>query len=171
MYFNKAQTSEGQAGENAEEDDTISVSKGSAGFASHTTVKAVNKLSNGDAGKMEVDGKSILFKAGKPGCDGNSELGACHSTPHLDRAQGTGPPTFNYHGTEGMEDAQNLADLSSDFANTFMLDEELELEQKTLKNDECSPVRRYCMVLYLFGSLNIWFYFTSLSLSLILCVD
>ncbi|KAI9388141.1 hypothetical protein POPTR_009G018100v4 [Populus trichocarpa] len=138
----KAQTSEAQAGENAEEDDTISVSKGSAGFASHTTVKAVNKLSNGDAGKMEVDGKSILFKAGKPGCDGNSELGACHSTPHLDRAQGTGPPTFNYHGTEGMEDAQNLADLSSDFANTFMLDEELELEQKTLKNDECSPVRR-----------------------------
>jgi la-related protein 1 len=167
----KAQTSEAQAGENAEEDDTISVSKGSAGFASHTTVKAVNKLSNGDAGKMEVDGKSILFKAGKPGCDGNSELGACHSTPHLDRAQGTGPPTFNYHGTEGMEDAQNLADLSSDFANTFMLDEELELEQKTLKNDECSPVRRYCMVLYLFGSLNIWFYLTSLSLSLILCVD
>jgi hypothetical protein len=70
-----------------------------------------------------------------------------------------------------MEDAQNLADLSSDFANTFMLDEELELEQKTLKNDECSPVRRYCMVLYLFGSLNIWFYFTSLSLSFILCVD
>ncbi|KAJ6904726.1 hypothetical protein NC652_022682 [Populus alba x Populus x berolinensis] len=138
----KAQTSEGQAGENAEEDDTISVSKGSAGFASHTTVKAVNKLSNGDADKMEVDGKCILFKAGKPGCDGNSELGACHSTPHLECAQGTGPPTFNYHGTEGMEDAQNLADLSSDFANTFMLDEELELEQKTLKNDECSPVRR-----------------------------
>ena len=45
MYFNKAQTSEGQAGENAEQDDTISVSRGSAGFASHTTVKAVNKLS------------------------------------------------------------------------------------------------------------------------------
>ncbi|KAL3579766.1 hypothetical protein D5086_017601 [Populus alba] len=139
MYFNKAQTSEGQAGENAEQDDTISVSRGSAGFASHATVKAVNKLPNGDAGKIEVDGKSILFKSGKPGCDGNSELGACHSTPHLDCAQGTGPPTFNYHGTEGIDDAQNLADLSSDFANTFMLEEELELEQKTLKNDECSP--------------------------------
>ena len=120
---------------------------------------------------MEVDGKSILFKSGKPGCDGNSELGACRRTPDLDRAQGTGPPTFNYHGTEGMEDAQNLADLSSDFANTLMLDEELELEQKTLKNGDFSPVRRYCMVLYLFGSLNIWFYFTCLSLSLILSGD
>jgi ABC-type methionine transport system ATPase subunit len=73
MYFNKAQTSEGQAGGNAEEDDTISVSKGSAGFASHTTVKAVNKLSNGDAGKMEVDGKSI------PIWTVHKELGLRHS--------------------------------------------------------------------------------------------
>ncbi|KAG5238109.1 hypothetical protein OIU77_028147 [Salix suchowensis] len=138
----KAQTSESQAEENAEEDDTTNFSKGSAEFSPHTTVKAVNKLSNGDPGKMEVDGNSILFNAGKPGCDGNLELGACHSTPHLDLTQGTGPPTFNYHGTEGMEDTHNLADLSSDFANTFMLDEELELEQKTLKNDGFSPVRR-----------------------------
>ncbi|CAK7331941.1 unnamed protein product [Dovyalis caffra] len=139
----KAQTSEGQAGENAEEDDTSSFSKGLAEFSSHATVKAANKLPNGDTGKMEGDGKSVLFKAGKPGCDGNSDLGACHSTPHLDHTLGTGPPTFNYHGSEGMEDGQNLANLSGDFANTFMLDEELELEQKTLKNDGCSPVRRY----------------------------
>ena len=143
----KAQTSEDQAGENAEEDDTTSFSKGSDKFSPHTTDKAVNKLSNGDTGKMEVDENSILFNAGKPGCDGNIELSACHSTPHLDLTQGTGPPTLNYHGTEGMEDTHNLTDLSSDFANTFMLDEELELEQKTLKNDGFSPVRRYCMIL------------------------
>ncbi|GLU11780.1 hypothetical protein SLE2022_285020 [Rubroshorea leprosula] len=37
---------------------------------------------------------------------------------------------------------QNYSDLSNDFANTFMLDEELELEQKTLKKDGFSPVRR-----------------------------
>ncbi|CAN1182415.1 La-related protein 1A [Linum perenne] len=39
-------------------------------------------------------------------------------------------------------DAQNLEDLSNDFASTFMLDEELELEQKMLKSDCDSPHKR-----------------------------
>ncbi|CAN0898660.1 La-related protein 1A [Linum grandiflorum] len=39
-------------------------------------------------------------------------------------------------------DVENLDDLSNDFASTFMLDEELELEQKNLKSDCMSPHRR-----------------------------
>jgi la-related protein 1 len=153
----KAQTSEGQPGKNAEEDSTSGLSKESAEFSPCTTVKEAKKLSNGDIGKLEGDEKSVLFKAGKPGFDGDSDLGACYTTPYPDNTQGFRPLALNYHVTEGMEDAQNLADFSNDFANTFMLDEELELEQKSLKNDGCSPVRRYCMVLYLFGSLHLWF--------------
>lgn len=49
--------------------------------------------------------------------------------------------------SEGAEpsdvDMKNLGGLSSDFANTFMLDEELEIEQKTIKKDDLSPVSRY----------------------------
>jgi len=37
---------------------------------------------------------------------------------------------------------QNLGGLSDDFANTFMLDEELEQEHKTIKNDHLSSIRR-----------------------------
>ncbi|XP_052209933.1 la-related protein 1A isoform X2 [Diospyros lotus] len=37
---------------------------------------------------------------------------------------------------------QSLDDLSNDFASTFMLDEELELEQRTRKKDRLSSVRR-----------------------------
>ncbi|KAL9368225.1 hypothetical protein Peur_039424 [Populus x canadensis] len=138
----KAQTSEGQPGKNAEEDSTSGLSKESAEFSPCTTVKEAKKLSNGDIGKLEGDEKSVLFKAGKPGFDGDSDLGACYTTPYPDNTQGFRPLALNYHVTEGMEDAQNLADFSNDFANTFMLDEELELEQKSLKNDGCSPVRR-----------------------------
>ncbi|KAG6792579.1 hypothetical protein POTOM_001731 [Populus tomentosa] len=139
----KAQTSEGQPGKNAEEDSTSSLSKESAELSSCTPVKEAKKLSNGDIGKLEGDEKSVLFKAGKPGFDGDSDLGACYTTPYPNNTQGFRPLALNYHVTEGMEDAQNLADFSNDFANTFMLDEELELEQKSLKNDGCSPVRRY----------------------------
>ena len=37
----------------------------------------------------------------------------------------------------------NMDDLSNDFSNTFMLDEELEFEQKKEKKDDLSSVRRY----------------------------
>lgn len=39
--------------------------------------------------------------------------------------------------------AKNIDDLCNDFANTFMLDEELEFEHKTMKKDDLSSVRRY----------------------------
>lgn len=52
--------------------------------------------------------------------------------------------------TEDMQSdlaVQNLGGLSNDFANTFMLDEELEQEHKTIKNDHLSSIRRYYMLL------------------------
>ncbi|PPD83358.1 hypothetical protein GOBAR_DD19722 [Gossypium barbadense] len=56
----------------------------------------------------------------------------------IDQLQGIDRIRFNYHRTESVELSpavvvQNVADLSNDFAHTFMLDEELELEQKTTK--------------------------------------
>jgi len=41
----------------------------------------------------------------------------------------------------------NVSDLSDDFSSTFMLDEELELEQSTVKRDNLSLIRR-CLMLY-----------------------
>ncbi|PPD86819.1 hypothetical protein GOBAR_DD16216 [Gossypium barbadense] len=53
----------------------------------------------------------------------------------VDQSLGVDPVRFTNHGTEsvGLFDAtvENVADLSNDFTQTFMLDEELELEQKT----------------------------------------
>ncbi|KAL1098521.1 hypothetical protein V6Z11_D05G105600 [Gossypium hirsutum] len=54
---------------------------------------------------------------------------------NVDQSLGVDPVRFTNHGTEsvGLFDAtvENVADLSNDFTQTFMLDEELELEQKT----------------------------------------
>ncbi|GMJ08955.1 hypothetical protein HRI_004564700 [Hibiscus trionum] len=56
----------------------------------------------------------------------------------IDQSQGIDPRRFNDHKTESLElssdvTIQNVSDLSNDFTHTFMLDEELELEQKTMK--------------------------------------
>ncbi|KAM1116425.1 hypothetical protein TB2_006822 [Malus domestica] len=64
---------------------------------------------------------------------------------YLDRpyhSEGIETVRYDDDGTEGMPsdmDMKNLA-MSNDFANTFMLDEELELEQKIIKDDH-SPIR------------------------------
>ncbi|GMI97014.1 La related protein 1a [Hibiscus trionum] len=55
-----------------------------------------------------------------------------------DQSQGIGPVRFNDHRTKSVEFSsdviiENVSDLSNDFAQTFMLDEEIELEQKTTK--------------------------------------
>ena len=39
--------------------------------------------------------------------------------------------------------AQNVDDLSSQFSSTFMLDEELEIEQKAIKKDDLTSSGRY----------------------------
>lgn len=55
------------------------------------------------------------------------------------------------HGTEGIETSSEFAskdinDLSNDFSNTFMLDEELEVERKAMKKDDLSSFRRYAFL-------------------------
>ncbi|XVF05659.1 hypothetical protein REPUB_Repub05bG0191700 [Reevesia pubescens] len=57
----------------------------------------------------------------------------------VDQSQEVEPVRFTDHRTESVEllsdvTIPSVADLSNDFTHTFMLDEELELEQKTLKN-------------------------------------
>lgn len=54
----------------------------------------------------------------------------------------------NDHVSDNEEVAGNasihdVSDLSNDFGGTFMLDEELELEQKALKKN--GPAKRYCI--------------------------
>ena len=65
----------------------------------------------------------------------------CHS-------QETRPKIYDDNETGNMDVLADtdIRDLSNDFANTFMLDEEIELEQKMLKKTELSSARRYCTV-------------------------
>lgn len=90
-------------------------------------------------------------------CDETKALG-CQNLKHpdlvtssgsicQDHSQGVGAQKLNYHGTQsrGMPSdmaEQNVDDLSNDFANTFMLDEEIELEKKTIKKDDLFTSRR-----------------------------
>lgn len=50
--------------------------------------------------------------------------------------------------------AHNVDDLSSQFSSTFMLDEELEIEQKTIKKDDLTSSGRYmidsnCLMIFI----------------------
>lgn len=69
---------------------------------------------------------------------------------YVDRSRATRQLRLGAHSTEGMRISSkapdnNLDDLSNDFANTFMFDEELEVECGAEKMDANSSVRRYCM--------------------------
>ncbi|KAE9596276.1 putative winged helix-turn-helix DNA-binding domain-containing protein [Lupinus albus] len=55
----------------------------------------------------------------------------------------------------------DIKDLSDDFSNTFMLDEEIDLEQKMLKKTELSSTKRYCIVPNFL--IDIWIKLTSFS--------
>lgn len=170
----EAQISEGQHEENANE-DARDASEQSIKFSLNATGLVGSRLLNGDTleavdiGKMEGDRDSVLFNTGKQAHGGRNEdsgeklvsdlgiklaaHGARYSAVYPVYTQGTELAKFSYNGTEGVEmssdmDAQNLGGLSNDFANTFMLDEELELEHKMLKNDGLSPVRRYRILMH-----------------------
>lgn len=45
---------------------------------------------------------------------------------------------------------EKLEDLTDDFSNTFMLDEELELEHRTVNKEQLSTVGRYCLLRFWF---------------------
>ncbi|GFZ18082.1 LA RNA-binding protein [Actinidia rufa] len=97
--------------------------------------------------KALFDGETVDNLASKHNSPALSTVG-CSVNPDLSR--GIQPSRFVNHKNckiESMEvksnmAMQNLDDLSNDFANTFMLDEELELEQKRIKNDNLSSIRR-----------------------------
>lgn len=60
----------------------------------------------------------------------------------------TKPARFNYsvkrsRGLSAHTSRHDVSELSNDFANTFMLDEELELEQKALQSTSFPPTKRY----------------------------
>ncbi|XP_015873343.2 la-related protein 1A [Ziziphus jujuba] len=113
--------------------------------------------------KMDQESNSILVDSASPRfTDGHSDavgklnsessrkfsdLGTSYNSTCSDHSQGIDPVRFDGHGTEGTEmssdvAAKNLDDLSNDFSNTFMLDEELEFEHKTMKKEVHSSVRR-----------------------------
>ncbi|PSR90108.1 La-related protein like [Actinidia chinensis var. chinensis] len=97
--------------------------------------------------KALFDGETVDNLASKHNSPALSTVG-CSINPDLSR--GIQPSRFVHHKNckiESMEVQSNMAmhnldDLSNDFANTFMLDEELELEQKRIKNDNLSSIRR-----------------------------
>ncbi|CAB4283189.1 unnamed protein product [Prunus armeniaca] len=100
---------------------------------------------------VQVDGGSQDYNAGlsgkltsKSNCD-SSIVKMNHDSDCLDHSEGIESVRLDDDGVEGMPsdmDMKNVGDLSNDFANTFMLDEELELEQKIIKKDDLFPVRR-----------------------------
>ncbi|CAN6695131.1 unnamed protein product [Malus baccata var. baccata] len=66
-----------------------------------------------------------------------------HCSDHPYHSEGIETGRYDDDRPEGMPsdmDMKNLGNLSNDFANTFMLDEELDLEQKIIKDDR-SPIR------------------------------
>lgn len=76
-----------------------------------------------------------------------SNLGTNHNISSEDRSQGAESARFGDYGAQGLEQSSTVAvqndnELSNDFANTFMLDEELEIEQKTMKKDDLSAPKR-----------------------------
>uniref|UniRef100_A0A2N9GQG7 HTH La-type RNA-binding domain-containing protein n=1 Tax=Fagus sylvatica TaxID=28930 RepID=A0A2N9GQG7_FAGSY len=96
----------------------------------------------------EHDNMSANFNGGTQalGC-GKLKFSGCGPSPLCpDHSQREEHAEFSVDGTESREmlsdmAVQNVGDLSNDFANTFMLDEEIELEQKTIKNNDLSSAR------------------------------
>lgn len=72
------------------------------------------------------------------------------SSNNLCDLQETEPKIFDHNETGNMDvlNDMDVQDLTNDFGNTFMLDEEIELEQKMLKKSELSSSRRYFIVLF-----------------------
>lgn len=120
-----------------------------------------------ESNSVLVDSASLIFTSGHSDSVGKlnsessrkfSDLGTSYNSTCSDHSQGIDPVRFDDHGTEGTEmssdvAAKNLDDLSNDFANTFMLDEELEFEHQAIKKEVHLSVRRYCKFFYLFDVL------------------
>lgn len=96
--------------------------------------------------QVQLDGEKRAFSGGNGNLNRKLTVDSNIKFSDIDQLQGIDRLRFNYHRTESVElspdvTVQNVADLSNDFAHTFMLDEELELEQKTTKT--LSAINRY----------------------------
>jgi len=69
---------------------------------------------------------------------------------NLHDVQETETKIFDSNETRNMDvlNDMDVQDLTNDFGNTFMLDEEIELEQKMLKKSDLSSSGRYFIVLF-----------------------
>lgn len=87
-----------------------------------------------------INGESVKFSD----FDTTNNSLCCHS-------QETEPKTCDDNETGNMDvlAGMDIRDLSNDFSNTFMLDEEIELEHNMLKKTELSSTKRCFIVLYL----------------------
>lgn len=137
----KAETPNSQLGvdsfedSDATEDKAESLSQGSC--ATHPSCDVECNL-NGKTSQSTV--KCINHATGTP-------------SPFPDDIQGTESTTWGNYVKQRNQAPSitsrniNVSDLSDDFSSTFMLDEELELEQNTVKRDDLSLIRR-CHMLY-----------------------
>lgn len=81
------------------------------------------------------------------------DLGTNYASTLPEHSGGTENTKFDDHetGIRGVSSnmaVQSVGDLSNDFTHTFMLDEEMELEQKPVRKDGLFAARRYCMLLF-----------------------
>ncbi|RDX84741.1 La-related protein 1A, partial [Mucuna pruriens] len=136
----------------AVEDKTRGTSEGNLKVAVHNSILSEHNQPNKDTVQVShmdqeqnteshhsndkshaVTGESVKFR--DFGTTNNNLC--CHS-------QETEPKIFNNNEVGNMDVLTNMdvRDLSNDFGNTFMLDEEIELEQKMLKKNELSSSGR-----------------------------
>ncbi|TXG73406.1 hypothetical protein EZV62_001985 [Acer yangbiense] len=158
-----AQTPQGQPVENAVDssvngdsngDYTRETSEGNVEFLSDTGNLVNHIPASSDSTEVthnsitEHCSKFVQLDGGKQAfCVENGDLTTSVSESCQDQSQVVEPASSGDHGAENLEPslnmaAQNLNDLSDDFANTFMLDEELEIEQKMKKKDDLPTTRR-----------------------------
>ncbi|KAJ8749956.1 hypothetical protein K2173_013871 [Erythroxylum novogranatense] len=154
----KAETSEDQIGEKTNEGKTKDPIEEDAEFSYHADL-ARQGLPNDDipgflqSGKTEDEGENQSVADEYVESSGNctselssmlSELGISFRTLQPDHSEVDERTICNNHVNKGSSNvaSKNLNDFSNDFANTFMLDEELELEQKTMRSNDHFPVRR-----------------------------
>jgi hypothetical protein len=170
----QAQTPQGQpveraidsfANGDANENNVGNISKENVEFPSHDGSLVEHSWSNGDTPVVLHISNTEDDNGGGAqalGCENLKcpDLGTSSGSLCPDHSQGIERLKFDDHRTESRGVSsdmaeQNVDDLSNDFANTFMLDEEIEIEKKTIKKDDLFFPRRYCILLFLLDLLQL----------------
>lgn len=170
----QAQTPQGQpvekaidsfANGDANEKNVGNISKKNVEFPSHNGSLVEHSWSNGGTPVVLHISNTEDDNGGEVqalGCENLKcpDLGTSSGSLCPDHSQGLECLKFDDHRTESRGVSsdmaeQNVDDLSNDFANTFMLDEEIELEKKTIRKDNLFSARRYYMHLFLLDLLQL----------------